>query len=202
MKYIVLPTIAAILFSCGSQNSKETNSTITDTAIGAVAEQGMGGRRVTTSTGKIIMLIEEHPIGMSLSDIKVVAAGMGDTIRFKDADPVSELLQGDLDNDGFDELYIVTSTAGSGNYGKVIGLSSVGDSSFQKILIPSFEQDAKPYQGYMGGDKFSVEKNSLVRSFPVYQAGDVNGKPTGGSMMVQYRLMKKGNDLLLLEANR
>jgi hypothetical protein len=54
----------------------------------------------------------------------------------------------------------------------------------------------------MGGDKFSVEKNSLVRSFPVYQAGDVNGKPTGGSKTVQYRLLKKGNDLLLLEANR
>lgn len=202
MKYILATSIALILFSCNGDTKDASASGLSDTAVVAGPEQGSGGRYVNTSTGKKIEVIEEHPIGMSLSDIKVVGAGMGDTVKFKDADPVRDLLRGDLDKDGFDEIYIVTSTAGSGNYARVIGLASVGDSAFQPINFPAFDQNAKQYEGYMGGDSIMIEGDALVRKFPLYKQEDNNLKPTGGSTTVKYGLIKKGNKFLLLEKDR
>jgi hypothetical protein len=47
------------------------------------------------------------------------------------------------------------------------------------------QRDAR---GYMGHDEFSVVERYLVRRFPIYRAGDVNAKPTGGLRQIQYRL--------------
>lgn len=201
MKYVLFPSLALLLFSCDNPDQDGTKADAMDTTTVSVSSTGTGGKHVNTSTGKKINVLEEHPIGMSLSDIKVFGEGMGDTVKFKDADPVKDVLHGDLDKDGFDEVYIVTATAGSGSYGKVIGLASIGDSAFLPVNFPAMEQDAKQYDGYMGGDIFSIEGDALVRTFPLYKLEDNNLKPTGGSTTVRYGLIRKGNKFLLLERN-
>jgi hypothetical protein len=52
----------------------------------------------------------------------------------------------------------------------------------------------------MGHDVFSIDGNSLNRVFPVYLPTDGNGQPTGGSRTIRYQLLKKGKNLVFVEA--
>lgn len=201
--FLFFLALALILFSCASKESRPTKTEVTDSVAVVKDNADAGGRSMTTSTGRQISVIEEHPIGMSLSDIKVAGAGMGDTLLFKDADPVSDVLKGDLDKDGFDEVYIITTTAGSGSYGKVIGLASVRDSVLRPIICPAFDDQAKPMEGYMGGDRFAIEGAALVRTFPLQKMTDkTTGTSAGKDTTMRYSLMRKGSNFLLLEGKR
>jgi hypothetical protein len=199
MKYILVPSLFVLLFSCKGKESSQAKTETSDSVTVVTDSMASGGRSVTTATGRQIIVIEEHPIGMSLSDIKVAGAGMGDTLLFKDADPVSDVLKGDLDKDGFDEVYIITTTAGSGSYGKVIGLASLKDSALQVISIPAFDDQAKPMEGYMGGDLFSIQGTELVRTFTLMK---VDGTKAAENTSISYSLIKKGTNFLLLEGKR
>jgi hypothetical protein len=76
-----------------------------------------------TKTGKTIIISETHPVGRSLSTIEISTKGFehnyADT--FEDKDPISDVFVADLDGNGFDEIYIITTSAGSGSYGTVLG---------------------------------------------------------------------------------
>lgn len=92
----------------------------------------------------------------------------------------------DLDANGFPEIYVYTQSAGSGSWGDAIGYASNNNKSVTEIFLPPMrKRDAR---GYMGHDEFSVVEQYLVRRFPIYRAGDVNAKPTGGLRQIQYRL--------------
>lgn len=93
----------------------------------------------------------------------------------------------DLNGDGAPELFIYTTVAASGSYGKAYAWATNRKKSLTDIhIIPPREKDLT---GYMGHDEFAVVENSFVRRFPVYKPGDSNGKPTGGWRQFQYRLM-------------
>jgi len=202
MKQILFSLLVITLFSCASKKNTEDKTQVMDSVTVVTDTMATAGRSVTTSTGKEIRIMEEHPIGMSLSDIRVVGAGMGDTVTFKDADPVADVLKGDLDKDGFDEVYIITSSAGSGSYGKVIGLASVRDSLLQVINIPAFADQAKSYDGYMGGDRFSIQGAELVRTFPLRKGEEAKATAAAADTSVRYGLVRKGSNYLLLEGKR
>jgi hypothetical protein len=94
---------------------------------------------------------------------------------FTDIDPVKEILQADLDANGFDEIYIITESAGSGSYGKVYGMASNQDKSLTPVnMAEPSENDLKsgqPFEGYKGGDRFSISGKELIREFPIDQKG-------------------------------
>ena len=95
----------------------------------------------------------------------------------------------DLNADGFPEIYVYITSAGSGSYGSLIAFASNRNQSITPITLPSLEdEDVAVTKGYMGHDTFVVGEGALVRRFPVYGESDTNSKPTGGTRQIQYKL--------------
>ena len=143
-----------------------------------------------TKTGKTIIVSETHPVGQSLSNIEIRTKDFEHNYPeiYENIDPISDVFIVDLDNDGFDEIYIITISAGSGNYGKVLGFASNKDKSLSMINFPEIQNGDQLFIGYMGHDIFSIENNKLVRSFPLYKKDDINQNPTGGMRKLIYGL--------------
>jgi hypothetical protein len=93
----------------------------------------------------------------------------------------------DLNGDGAPELFIYTTSAGSGSYGKAYAWATNRKKSLTDIhIIPPREKDLS---GYMGHDEFAVIESSFARRFPVYKPGDSNASPSGGWRQFQYKLV-------------
>jgi uncharacterized protein len=95
----------------------------------------------------------------------------------------------DINVDGSPEIYIYVNSAGSGSYGSLVAYSANNKKSLSEIYLPTLENDKKNSVGYMGHDEFSIIENTLVRRFPVYNDGDSNCCPKGGTRQMQYKLM-------------
>ena len=143
-----------------------------------------------TKTGKTIIVSETHPAGQSLATIEVRTEGFEHNFGevFEDQDPISDVLVADLDGNGFDEIYIVTTAAGSGSYGTVLGFASNKDKSLSMIHFPEVRERDAHFEGYMGHDTFDIAGRKLIRIFPVYKTGDTNENPTGGRRKLTYAL--------------
>ena len=143
-----------------------------------------------TKTGKTIIIAETHPVGRSLSNIEISTK---DFIHhyaelFEDRDPISGVFVADLDGNRFDEIYIITTSAGSGSHGTVLGFASNKDKSLSMINFPEIKEGDKNFAGYMGHDTFKIENQKLVRIFPIFRKGDTNNNPTGGTRKLVYGL--------------
>lgn len=165
-----------------------------DNQIGPVpsrADDASGSSRVfSTRTGKTIVVTETHPVGQSLSTIVVHTEGFeyDRPQTYEDRDPISEVFLSDLDGNGFDEIYIMTTSQGSGSYGFVLGFASNRDRSISIVNFPEIEEGDVTFEGYMGHDSFTISDRKLLRSFPIYREGDGNSDPTGGRRTVTYGL--------------
>jgi hypothetical protein len=95
---------------------------------------------------------------------------------------------GDLNADGYPEIYVYVTSAGSGSYGSLLAYASNRNLSLTPIYLPPVTDDEEAATGYMGHDEFAVGEGALLRRFPIYREGDVNAKPTGGMRQIQYRL--------------
>lgn len=105
----------------------------------------------------------------------------------------------DLNNDRSPEIYIFS--AADGGNGKFFGLSANNKKSMTDIYLPEIDPDAKEAKGYKGRDEFAVVEGTFVRRFPIYKPGDADGKPTGGTRQIQYKL-KPGEAGWVLEVNK
>jgi hypothetical protein len=143
-----------------------------------------------TKTGKTIIVSESHPKGRSLSTIEIRTEGFEHNFGeiFEDRDPISDVFVTDLDGNGFDEIYIITTSAGSGSYGTVLGFASNKDKSLSMIHFPERRKGDEHFEGYMGHDFFRIEDGKLLRIFPLYNQGDTNENPTGGRRKLIYGL--------------
>jgi hypothetical protein len=147
-------------------------------------------KKYRTMTGKTIIISETHPVGQGLSTIEVRTEGFEHNFGevFEDRDPTSDVFVADLDGNGFDEIYIITTSAGSGSYGTVLGLASNKDKSLSMIHFSERREGDEHFEGYMGHDTFKIEEQKLVRIFPIYNKGDTNENPTGGRRKLVYGL--------------
>ncbi len=176
MKY---PVFAFILLStlwtaCGtSPNTSEKTDNTTDTTTSKTTDLPMPRVwEVKTQTGKILVATESHPKGASLSDVKVQFQGDSTgALTFTDVDPISSAVTADLDKNGFDELYLVSTSVGTGTYGNILGVSSNKDKSISYVFVPEMdENDKKPgklFDGYEGHDRYTIENGTLIRRFPI-----------------------------------
>jgi hypothetical protein len=105
----------------------------------------------------------------------------------------------DLDGDGAPELFVYTTSPGSGSHGTAYAWSTNGKKVLTDIFITPLAE--KDLAGYMGHDEFAVVEGSFVRRFPVYKAGDSNSSPTGGWRQFQYKL-KAGEACWILRIKR
>jgi hypothetical protein len=143
-----------------------------------------------TKTGKTIIISETHPTGQSLSTIEIITKDFEHNYPeiYQDRDPISDIFVADLDGNGFDEIYIITTSAGSGSYKTVLGFASNKDKSLSMINFPEIQARDENFKGYMGHDTFKIEDQKLLRTFPIYNEGDTNQNPTGGTRKLVYGL--------------
>lgn len=95
----------------------------------------------------------------------------------------------DLDSNRFPELYIYSTSVGSGSFGRVYAWQFLPDRKAD-ITLPNWR--LQPVTGYMGHDSLWVERDILCRKYPVYRFGDANADPSGGYQMVRYKLQPAG----------
>ena len=107
----------------------------------------------------------------------------------------------DLDANGFPEIYVYVSSAGSGSYGSLVAYAANKKKSLTEIFLPDLGEDKVNSKGYMGHDQFAVGEGSLLRRFPIYKAGDSNAKPSGKTRQLQYKL-KAGEAGWLLKIDK
>jgi hypothetical protein len=108
---------------------------------------------------------------------------------------------GDLDANGFPEVYVFVTSAGSGSYGSLVAYVVNNGKSMTPIYLPPITDDAKASKGYMGHDEFAVLENVLGRRFPIYKEGDTNADPSGKTRQLQYKL-KAGEASWLLNLDK
>lgn len=95
----------------------------------------------------------------------------------------------DLDSNGWPEVYVYVSSAGSGSYGSLVAYAVNEGKSASPIFLPPLQPDSREGKGYQGHDEFRVVENRLMRRYPVYLDTDTNAKPSGGKRQVQYKLV-------------
>ncbi|MVM31928.1 hypothetical protein GO755_17900 [Spirosoma sp. HMF4905] len=95
----------------------------------------------------------------------------------------------DLDNNRFPELYVYTTSDGSGSFGNVYAWQFLPE---RKADIGLSNWRITPAEGYMGHDSLWVERDILCRKYPIYLSGDSNAEPSGGYQMVRYHLKPAG----------
>lgn len=141
--------------------------------------------------------IKEIKKGTSFSDIHVTGVGFQNssaTIKFEGQNPIEGYLIADIDFNGFEELYILTRSTGSGLHGKLLGITSYKGKNYKVIYIPEFDEKLKlnfEYLiGYKGNDEFFVKDMKLFRKFPIYNKTDLQGMPNGGYRVLEYKLIE------------
>jgi len=130
--------------------------------------------------------------GSSINQLTVQATGLVNS-----TEPFIQEIDGmaygaelaDLDANGWPEIYIYISSAGSGSYGSLVAYGVNNGLSMSPIYLPPLIDNAQASAGYQGHDEFGVVENRLVQRFPVYLPGDTNSQPTGGMHQVQYQLV-------------
>jgi len=133
----------------------------------------------------------ESPNDSSINPVTVRAMVDGKTFAEEgmEADgTITGLEVEDLNADGYPEVYVYVTSAGSGSYGSLIAYASNRNRSITPIYLPPLEDDPAAAKGYMGHDRFVVGEGALVRNFPIYKDGDTNAAPTGGTRQLQYHL--------------
>ncbi len=150
-------------------------------ATPAGCELGYGDIRfaLQASAGGSINQLRIQPSGLARDNSEISAELDGTAYRAEMAD---------LDNNGWPEIYVYVSSAGSGSYGSVVAYAVNNGKSMTPIYLPPLEQSPELIEGYMGHDEFAVADNRLLRSFPIYRKDDSNAAPTGGTRQLHYRL--------------
>jgi hypothetical protein len=141
--------------------------------------QNIGFEIITTGIGSMQQLTVQ-PFGLKTDNQKV-------SMEIDGSVTGAEIE--DLNRDGFPEVVIYVTSAGSGSYGNVIGFSVNNGKSMSRIAFPSIADDPKASKGYMGHDEFALVETDLVRRFRVFKEGDSNSKPTGNYRQLHYKLV-------------
>jgi len=194
---VLLISISVIISGCGKKEESIKNETVKkDTSSQKTKEPDKkpDSNEYMTKSGKVF-LINVNKSSESLADIIVTGKGFvfkNDTVKFRETNPFEKAFVADIDGNGFEDLFIITRSAGSGSQGEILGVASNNDKSYSIISVEEIKKadmkSGKMFEGYMGHDSIYTEKEKLVREFPVYKSSDTNNNPTGGKRKVFYKL--------------
>jgi len=149
-----------------------------------------------TKTGKKFIVSIDNSLGASIKYVEIKTDGfeaVNTTHIIGEIDPVEKVFLADLDKNGYEEIYLLTRSAGSGSYGNIYGVASNKDKSATPIYVPKISKKQMEkgglFEGFMGHNKFTVEDGKLLNKFPVYFKSDNNTNPTGGKQKIEYKLI-------------
>lgn len=191
--------LTLLFFSCDENRKSDSKIKSRDLSTemnGDSSTKTTLSKEINTSTGRSYAIIENKK-SASISDLNITPNGFPnfkETFRINEVNPLTQIFVQDLDDDGFEELYLITTGVGSGAYGMIHGYASNNDKSVSPIYIPEItEKDLLPknnFYGYMGHDSIYVSNKTLLRKFPIYLKDDENCCPTGGIKIIEYKLTK------------
>jgi hypothetical protein len=127
----------------------------------------------------------------SINQLTVVPSGLSEQqgpLKVEIDGSVTDAEIADLDSNGFPEIYVYVTSAGSGSYGRLVGYAVNNGKSVSDIYLPPVSDDQKHNKGYMGHDEFAVVEGTFVQRFPIYKGADTNAQPTGKTRQLQYKL--------------
>ena len=190
MKARILFLLIFILLGFACQNvSKKGESKV-------ITESNLDSKEYFTKSGKIFIVDIDHSMGASICTVEVETKGFdiaNTTHKLGTLDPVKDIFLSDLDDNGFEEIYLITQSAGSGSYVNIYGIASNTDKSTSPVYVrPVSEKQMEKgglFEGFMGHNNFTLQNKKLINSFPVYKNEDSNAKPTGGNKKIEYRLI-------------
>jgi DNA-binding protein YbaB len=193
-KLILTMMVVAVFISCGEKEkeaAKKDVKKVEKTVEKAEKKAEDLTKEYKTKTGKTFVVTKSGEGSLQTITITPKGFDSNEAIVLTDVDPLGKVFLADLNNDGFEEIYVVTNSAGSGSGATLYAYSSNKDKSVTQINIPEItENDLKGiYKGYMGHDTFYVKDGKLYREFPVYKDGDSNANPTGGKKVLEYKLV-------------
>ena len=127
----------------------------------------------------------------SINKLRIVPQGLSQQTA-----PITSEIEGtvsgaeidDLDANGFPEIYIYVTSAGSGSYGSLVGYAVNRGKSVTQIYLPPVSDSPALSQGYRGHDEFAVVEGTLIQRFPIYRDLDTNARPSGKIRQLQYKL--------------
>jgi len=134
----------------------------------------------------------ETPNDSSINTVTVRAMVDGKTFAEEgmEADgTITGLEVEDLNADGYPEVYVYVTSAGSGSYASLAAYAANDKKSLSPIYLPPLADNPKLSKGYMGHDQLSLGDGFLLQRFALYRDGDSNAKPSGGIRQIQYTLV-------------
>lgn len=181
MRRLVLYTCLSLLFfSCNNSNDTPIDDAINLTT----PDQEMLGtdsvqitRTFKTASGQSIRveMVKPDSAISGLVSIMPINFARGIELKYK-ADSITNFLQGDLDKDGFDELYLVTRESNKSEDADKSGLIAIAsnqDNSLEPILFTDSIPAGLPAgMAYKGQDGYSIQDSLLIRTFPLFQSKD------------------------------
>lgn len=149
-----------------------------------------------TKSGKKFILHIDNSVGAGICEVQIETGeftAVNATHKLGTIDPVKEVFLTDLDKNGYEEIYLLTQSAGSGSYSNIYGVVSNKDKSATLVYVPDISEKQMEkgglFEGFMGHNNFYLEKEKLINSFPVYKKDDTNAHPSGGTRKIEYRLV-------------
>lgn len=105
---------------------------------------------------------------------------------------------GDINIDRSPEIYVYIKDAKGGV--SLLAYSANKKKSLSEIYLPPFIDNPKLSKGYRGHNDVAMVEGVIVQRFPIYKDNDRNGKPTGGTRQLQYKLTQgEANWILKLD---
>lgn len=149
---------------------------------------------------------------LSLHGISFAISSQGNSLRIvpsglkKDNSPIERTIEGvvtgadigDINVDKSPEIYIYVKVKDNTS---LIAYSANKRKSLSEIYLPPFTDDHKIAKGFRGGSEIALVENVVAQRFPIYKDGDSDGKPTGGTRQLQYKL-KAGEAGWLLKLDK
>ena len=191
MKQVQFYLLIILILSVACENSKRQQNKLEKSE-----EANLTSTEYKTQSGKVFIVHIDHSMGESICDVKIETKGFSahnTTHNLGGVDKIEKVYLADLDGNGFEEIYVITRSAGSGSYSNIYGIASNNDKSATAIYVqPISEKQTEKgelFEGFMGHNQFRLKDNKLVNSFPIYLEGDTNLNPTGGQREIQYQLL-------------
>ena len=163
--------ISAALLSCVGNAGEESDDTFDSTAYLMPVSEPVT-REIVTRSGKKWLIHQTPLTDPDYVNVSVESQGFAHdqaAIDLGEIDPLIQVRLADLDKDGFEELYLITQSAGPEAYGTLYGFYSDHD---QDVLLISYEgaspyttKEGGPFEGYQGGDVFQFAEGRLTNSF-------------------------------------
>lgn len=193
MKRLLFHFLVILILSACSNSGQKQNTIINSEGK---ADNPIEKKEFITVSGKKLIISVDKSIGASISKVTLETKNFeitNDTFDIGETDPVEDVFLADLDNNGFQEFYFTTRSAGSGSYSKIYGFASNNDKSVTPVHIPEWngsDNESEPFfKGFQGHNTFSVINGQLYHIFPVYLPEDSNANPTGGIRKIKYILV-------------